>query len=465
MKGDAPCWRLIPKEELGVKVQVGSWNMNEIINARLVEDEDWDFKGANTKYMTHGLHPYPAKMIPQISRRLLERYSSKGDVVLDPFCGSGGVLVEARLASMNSIGLDINPLACLLAEVKSNPINPEVLKKHWVNLKRKIGSEIRSFKFREIKDVRLPDFSGTNIDYWFKPSTMKELAIIRRNLNNIIDDNLRKFFDIPFSYTIRDVSGTRKGEYKLYRIPEDKWKKFSPNVYKTFLKYVDKSIQKMKKFYEKCNKDVYSRVFLGDTRKMFTDEFPKNANDILIKKPPKIIVTSPPYGDSRTTVAYGQFSRLSSLWLDFEEEMDREVIMNIDKTSLGGEPNSLSKLDFFTLNQTLDAIRDNSEKRAAECATFFSDLYKCLINMYTALDEEGYCCIVIANRTVSRIQVPTHIIIIEMGMEIGFENNLTIIPRNIPSKRLPWVNAPENIPGLKGKTMSKENIVIMRKQE
>jgi len=64
---------------------------------------------------------------------------------------------------------------------------------------------------------------------------------------------------------------------------------------------------------------------------------------------------------------------------------------------------------------------------------------------------------------VRRIVIPTHIIIAEIGVGIRFENEVTIIPRNIPTKRLPWENAPENIPELKGKTMSKENIVIMRK--
>lgn len=59
--------------------------------------EDWTFADADTQYMTHGLHPYPAGMIPQIANRLIERYSKPRLTVLDPFCGSGSVLVESRL--------------------------------------------------------------------------------------------------------------------------------------------------------------------------------------------------------------------------------------------------------------------------------------------------------------------------------------------------------------------------------
>lgn len=439
--------------------------MLEAVKTKWIENENWDFAGEDTQYLTHGLHPYPARMVPQIAGRLLHRLVHVNDVVLDPFCGSGGVLVEARLAGLNSIGIDINPLACLLAEVKSNPVDPRMLQSYWKNLRAKISREIASLRFREL-DVRVPDFSGTNIEYWFKPITMKELTILRENIREIDDESIRKFFEVPFSLTVRDVSGTRKREYKLYRLPKDEWEKYSPDVLETFISHVERSIQKMGEFYQKANKSVFSKVFMADTRYIFTEKFPKEGNELLRKYPPKIIVTSPPYGDSRTTVAYGQFSRLSSLWLDFEPTFKREIIKNVDKLSLGGDINNRRRIDLTdlpTLSQTIELIRKNSEKRALEAFSFFSDLYLCLEKMYECLDKDGYCCIVIANRTIRRVLIPTHAIIAEMGIKIGFENDVTIIPRNIPTKRLPWENAPENIPGLKGKTMSEENIIIMRK--
>jgi hypothetical protein len=440
--------------------------MLENIKIEWVENEDWDFAGEDTQYLTHGLHSYPARMVPQIPRRILGRLAHKNDVVLDPFCGSGGVLVEARLAGLNSIGIDINPLACLLAEVKSSPIEPSLLKSWWRKLKSQITHEIVSFKFEGV-DVELPDFSNTNIEYWFKPKTMKELAIIRRNLEAIREDHIRKFFEVPFSLTVREVSGVRKKEYKLYRLPEGEWKRYSPDVLGTFTKYVEESIHKMEEFYREADKNVFSKVFIGDTRFLFTEKFPCEGNELLKKYPPRIIITSPPYGDSRTTVAYGQFSRLSSLWLNFEPEFKTEVIMKVDRLSLGGDPDKCKykniNVDSPTLDQVVKIIKKKDEKRAVEALAYFIDLYECLRKMYDSLDYDGYCCIVIANRTVRRIIVPTHIIIAEIGVRIGFENEVTIIPRNIPTKRLPWENAPENIPGLKGKTMSKENIVIMRK--
>lgn len=441
--------------------------MGETASIKVIDNEDWSFRGADTKYLTHGLHPYPARMIPQISRRLLERYASRGDVILDPFCGSGTVLVEARLHGVNSIGFDINPLACLLASIKSTPIDPLKIRKCWKTLKARVGEKIAWLKFRQV-DVAVPDFTGTNIEYWYKPETMKELTIIRNELMQIRDDETRMFFDVPFSITARKVSGTRKGEFKLLRIPEDKWRKFSPNVYETFVDCVEDAIRRMEEFYKRCDRRVFSRVFMADARKMLSREFPEEANKLLAEKPPKIIITSPPYGDSRTTVAYGQFSRLSALWLDFEKGFDRNTIMAVDKISLGGDPRKMMKVDLPILHSVLELIREKDNHRRSrdkEVASFFSDLYACLEKMYEVLLGGGYCCIVIANRTVRRVQIPTHLIIAEMGVKVGFNRDVVIIPRDIPTKRLPWENAPENIPGLKGRTMSRENIVIMRKQD
>jgi SAM-dependent methyltransferase len=424
---------------------------------------DWDFVGEDTQYLTHGLHPYPARMVPQIARRLLKMYARKNDVVLDPFCGSGGVLVEARLAGLNSVGIDINPLACLLAEVKSNPIDPSILESWWRELQPKIAQDTNSSKNKEVA-AELIKFHKTSLRYWFKEETIRELAVIRRHIRTIEERDVRRFFAVPFSLTVRDVSGTRKNEYKLYRLPEAEWRRFQPDVLATFTKHVERSIRRMGEFYSEADKNVFSRVFLGDTRLLFTDRFPKEGNRLLKERPPKIIVTSPPYGDSRTTVAYGQFSRLPSLWLDFEPEFTREVVMSVDKLSLGGESAKRISIDCETptLAKTVEEIRGKEEKRAAEVLAYFADLYACVKKMYDVLDDGGYCCIVIANRTVRRVTIPTHEIIVEMGAKVGFEK-VVVIPRNIPTKRLPWENAPENIPGMKGKTMSQENIIIMRK--
>src|SRR5262245_44009712 len=75
--------------------------------------------------LSHAIYPYPARLLRQIPRFFLhcEQIVSKGDVVLDPFCGSGTVLVEARAAHVTGWGIDSNPFARLLSAVKTTPLD------------------------------------------------------------------------------------------------------------------------------------------------------------------------------------------------------------------------------------------------------------------------------------------------------------------------------------------------------
>jgi SAM-dependent methyltransferase len=67
----------------------------------------------------HGFHTYPARMHPVTAARLVEAFSQKGDSVLDPFCGSGTVLVEALCLGRAATGIDLNPVAVKLATTKT----------------------------------------------------------------------------------------------------------------------------------------------------------------------------------------------------------------------------------------------------------------------------------------------------------------------------------------------------------
>ena len=73
----------------------------------------------------HGFHSYPARLHPETARRLIESFSPPEGRVLDPFCGSGTVLVEARQLGRNAFGIDANPLAVELATLKCRGATPE----------------------------------------------------------------------------------------------------------------------------------------------------------------------------------------------------------------------------------------------------------------------------------------------------------------------------------------------------
>ncbi len=107
------------------------------------QEEDWDFADADTKTHTHGYHVYPAMMIPQVARRLIRSYGGGAQLLLDPFCGSGTSLVEARLAGLDAVGIDLNPFAVLLARAKTTDYNLSTLLRQARQLRQFVSDLVR----------------------------------------------------------------------------------------------------------------------------------------------------------------------------------------------------------------------------------------------------------------------------------------------------------------------------------
>ena len=101
----------------------------------------WDFKDCDTSGLVHGIHSYPAMMIYPISRNLLNILTEirPFNTILDPFSGSGTVLVEAMLKGINRIyGNDLNPLARLISKVKTTLVEEEILLKNKTQVLKNI---------------------------------------------------------------------------------------------------------------------------------------------------------------------------------------------------------------------------------------------------------------------------------------------------------------------------------------
>ncbi|HWL86469.1 MAG TPA: DNA methyltransferase [Polyangiaceae bacterium] len=92
--------------------------LSEALDVPPNEGEDEDPARAHV----HGFHAYPARMHPLTAARLVQRLVPPRGRVLDPFCGSGTVLVEARLAGRDAMGSDLNPLAVKIARRKITPL-------------------------------------------------------------------------------------------------------------------------------------------------------------------------------------------------------------------------------------------------------------------------------------------------------------------------------------------------------
>lgn len=133
--------------------------------------EDWEYADADTQYHVHGMHLYPARMIPQIANRLIRENSSKGETVLDPFCGSGSVLVEALILGRNAVGIDINPLAIMIAKAKTTTIHPSEL----ASTIDEVLENVRQRILLNRKGKYKPSiFYFKNIYHWFKKDVIAD---------------------------------------------------------------------------------------------------------------------------------------------------------------------------------------------------------------------------------------------------------------------------------------------------
>ncbi len=406
-------------------------------------DYSWDYRGEKTKSHTHGIHTYPAMFIPQVGRRLLETYSKEGDTICDIFCGSGSALVESRLIGRNAYGIDLNPLAIFLAKAKTTPINPQKLTKEYIALLDRV---------EKIKDSEIQRPNFKNIDFWFKDKVIVKLAKLKKAIREIKDETIQNFLMVAFSETVRYSSNTKTGEFKLVRVKGDKLEKHDPDVIGIFRKHAEKNIAGMTDFYRDAKKDSWTKIIYGDSSK---DNGIK-ANSI------DCIITSPPYGDSRTTVAYGQFSRLSAQWIDvFDDPNDAS---GVDNDLLGGRAtkNLTHTLSSDYLKESLEKIAKQDEARAKDVLSFNLGLNECLKQAHRILKPGKYFCLVIGNRLVKQVRIPTDFIIAELAEKIGFTCE-DIIVRNIPGKRMPIKNSPTNIVGALEETMEKESIVVLRK--
>ena len=205
------------------------------------KDKSWNFERFDTKNSVHNLHSYPAMLTPSLVNRVFNELDNEVDVVLDPFVGSGTVLVESLKRDFSNIyGFDINPLALLISKVKTTHI-PEGL---LINSQKDIEKRFLKYKkekrlFKEL----LPN--NLNVKYWFKPSIARDLTLLKKSINAQENKDVKDFFNIVLAEIALRTSYKRSNEFKMYRLPEEKLSKFKPNVLVEFKKKSDDNIKKL----------------------------------------------------------------------------------------------------------------------------------------------------------------------------------------------------------------------------
>lgn len=156
---------------------------------------DWNFLDSNNQQSIHSIHPYPAKFIPEIPRTVIQQLGiAPGTSLLDPFCGSGVSLVEAQRFKIPSIGLDLNPIACLISKVKTRPLPARF---------RMMGNKIAitaSTRRRRL-DRNIP-----NVNHWFLFQVQDALHALLSEIEEVEPEDLQDALKLAVSSIIVRVS-------------------------------------------------------------------------------------------------------------------------------------------------------------------------------------------------------------------------------------------------------------------
>lgn len=408
---------------------------------------DWNFTNSGVRHSTHAFHTYPAMLVPQIAEELINQYGKNAKLVYDPFCGTGTTLVEANLKGINAIGTDLNPLARLIAKAKTTSIRQQTLDLFLKDFYDYLFSY--RFGFSKKESVTVPKFK--NINFWFSRNVQADLSVIKKYIDGLKEEAVRDFFKVAFSQTIRDASWTRKNEFKLYRMDSEKLKNFKPDVFSLFESTLARNRNGLIEFNAKKVGNAISKVFDVDSSKPIDPRLIRQSSVDLV-------ITSPPYGDSQTTVAYGQFSRLTNQWLENDDAY------NLDSQLMGGK--RLSESIHFpnqSLNNCITRLDKIDRRRSQDVTAFYKGYHESINNIVRLVKPQGIVCYVVSNRCVKGITLKTNQITRSFFETNGFKH-LETIEREISKKRMPRKNSPKGIAGETKKLMNREYIVVMQKR-
>lgn len=388
---------------------------------RTGEPVDVDFRGLMPWFkagdqLTHHIHPYPAKLLPHIAHFFISIFKDeldKDDVVLDPFCGSGTVALEASLQSLKPCVVDANPLALLITKVKTTPYNTEQLRESFEQLQQLY-----------LKCENPDPIEVINADHWYLRQHKLEIERLSQAIKQI-DSERQEFFFICLSVLSRKLSfadpcvsvpvklktkekfSTEQNAKILKKIQSIE----SSDVWYDFSKVVEQNIKRVQE--TNCKKPTrHSALVVGhDAREI---ELPDQSVALAI--------TSPPYGSAQ------KYVRASSLSLNWLQLVAPSELLTCEGASIGRERLSPKRpRDMATLSKQLpekyekllDEIAQKNTQRAQVTKCYLIDMLEAAHEISRVLKKGGRLVIVIGNNQVAGIPVRNDHFLIDVLHSMG----------------------------------------------
>lgn len=405
--------------------------------------EYWTYKD----YHNNGLNSicrYPAMMIDEMQKEILVALTKEGKIekLFDPFHGAGTTLITAQEMEIQSFGIDINPFATLITEVK-------LYNYTFKELKSALNRIIKSTETMKASSF-LP-FAFEKIDKWFREDIIAELTVIRNSITKLRSARIRKFFWICFAEIIRKYSNTRSSTFKLHIKTYNDIENIKQNVVKDF---IEKAKENIEKITLKNNRQASFTLWSGNSVDLI-----QQIDDSFFDA----IFTSPPYGDNSTTVTYGQFSTLQLRWIDQKDlpinsnEINKNF-SSIDALSLGGRRLKANS----TLSSVNDYVKKIHKSKRAKVIDFMFEYELVFSQMIRVLKPSGFMTITLGNRRVDNKLVPFNKVHEELAEKYGLTIMQTLT-RGIEKKRMAQ-RVSKDRKGNSIKSMSEEYIMIFKKE-
>lgn len=379
---------------------------------------------------THQIHPYPAKLLPHIANFFIQASSIRnGDQqVLDPFCGSGTVALEASLVGARPLIADANPFALLLTKVKTTPYDPEELLRSAELLRQRIA-RLRT----------APVIPVVNEELWYQPKIKKSLEIILRAIMELEDGCIRDFFRICFSVTARRLSFADP----TISVPVRLKQKSSLSV-----KANDAIVTQLKWLETATPSGEFFRTVQANIGRVFSANrmSPKRCAAIPVgldarslqlsdgKRLPdnsvQLTITSPPYGSAQ------KYVRASSLSLNWLSLCDPNQLADLEGLSIGREHLSAKRrMEGQAFNGSsrfqslLEEVHQRNPSRGLITEMYLKEMAAALTELYRVTAVGGRAVIVIGNNTVTGLRLENDHYIAEVLEALGFDLELALADR------------------------------------
>ncbi len=376
----------------------------------IVIDEHWNV-GEQKELRIHSIHAYPAKFPAFITTKALQYAKDQGinvHSIADVFCGCGTVAVEAKINNIDFWGCDINPVATLIAKVKSSDYSIEKVKEYYSSILNNVA----------VNNIEQSTFNTANerLRYWFEQEQYTDLLKYYQAINTIKDTKYKNLFKCIFSSSLKSSS---KWLAKSIKPQIDPNKKTLPvcNIFR--LQY-----QKFLKAYKE-NERSTAKITI------------ENANFLRKRTIPKVdlIVTSPPYV---TSYEYADLHQLSSLWLEYTDDYKK-----LRKGTIGSIHNSedyyFETLDLNNAGRTiitqLRQAQGIQNTKIKAIARYYTDMQKTAIKCYTMLRNNGIALFVLGDTEYKGIKIENSRHLSEALLRSGFAE-VRIVKRKISNKLL-----------------------------